>query len=192
MINMNAYRRISWIFLLCLLWLILMATYRRTGTWALQALLAFVRFTSTPRTSGTKWLGAIKDSKIVAAAFPDVQGIDLISPAFISPSTLPAGWSNGTEGPTDLSELGMACKKGQLLRLELIFDQTSSFETLPLVTHGYLTSLLSFGQKKAEQSRTCSYRAYRVRQMGVPGSRYICRLQSTATSRHQIKAYLHS
>ena len=107
MINMNAYRRISWTFLLCLIWLILVATYSRTGTWALQALLACVRLTSTPRTSGIKWAGSIKDSKIVAAAFPDVKGIDLVSPAFLSPSTLPAGWSNGTEGPTDLSELGM-------------------------------------------------------------------------------------
>lgn len=48
-----------------------------------------------------------KDSEAVAAAFPDVQGIELLSPAFLRPESTPAGWENGTEGPTSLTEMGM-------------------------------------------------------------------------------------
>ncbi|KAL0931231.1 Carboxypeptidase 2-like protein 3 [Colletotrichum truncatum] len=41
------------------------------------------------------------DSDIVAAAFPDVEGVDLFSPAFLNPEGIPAGFSDGTKGPTD-------------------------------------------------------------------------------------------
>lgn len=58
------------------------------------------------QTYGDDYLTTSKDSDIVAAAFPDVEGIELIAPAFTKPESLPAGWSNGTEGPTDLFELG--------------------------------------------------------------------------------------
>ena len=55
---------------------------------------------------GENQRGTIKDSDVVARAFPDVQGIELLSPAFQKPDTLPPGWSNGTDGPTDDTELG--------------------------------------------------------------------------------------
>jgi hypothetical protein len=46
-----------------------------------------------------------KDSDVVATAFPDVN-ITLLSPAFLSPETVPAAFANGTDGPTDDIDLG--------------------------------------------------------------------------------------
>ncbi|KAH7311510.1 hypothetical protein B0I35DRAFT_377684 [Stachybotrys elegans] len=43
----------------------------------------------------------VQDSELVAANFPDVEGIELLSPAFINPESVPAGFDNGTSGPTD-------------------------------------------------------------------------------------------
>ncbi|KAM3424494.1 hypothetical protein BST61_g6498 [Cercospora zeina] len=54
---------------------------------------------------GDNYLQVTKDSDIVASAFPEVEGIELIAPAFTNPDTLPAGWTNGSSGPTDLYEL---------------------------------------------------------------------------------------
>ncbi|KAK1711913.1 carboxypeptidase [Colletotrichum acutatum] len=42
-----------------------------------------------------------KDTDIVAANFKDIEGVDLLSPAFLTPETIPAGFSDGTQGPTD-------------------------------------------------------------------------------------------
>ncbi|KAK6207877.1 carboxypeptidase [Colletotrichum tabaci] len=42
-----------------------------------------------------------KDTDIVAANFKDVEGVDLLSPAFLTPDTIPEGFSEGTKGPTD-------------------------------------------------------------------------------------------
>ncbi|KAK5939091.1 hypothetical protein PMZ80_008394 [Knufia obscura] len=53
---------------------------------------------------GENQRGTIKDSDIVASAFPDVD-IQLLSPAFTNPETTPSGWSNGTDGPTSLTVL---------------------------------------------------------------------------------------
>lgn len=43
-----------------------------------------------------------KDSATVAEAFPEVEGIELLSPAFLRPESTPPGWENGTDGPTSL------------------------------------------------------------------------------------------
>lgn len=48
-----------------------------------------------------------KDSDAVAAAFPEIEGFELLSPAFLKPESTPPGWENGTEGPTSLAEMGM-------------------------------------------------------------------------------------
>jgi hypothetical protein len=56
---------------------------------------------------GENQRGTIKDSDVVARAFPDVEGIELLSPAFLRPNATPPGWSNGTDGPTDDAEMGM-------------------------------------------------------------------------------------
>lgn len=50
----------------------------------------------------------IKDSEAVANAFPEVEGFELLSPAFLKPESTPPGWENGTAGPTSLAEMGMA------------------------------------------------------------------------------------
>ncbi|OLN83713.1 Carboxypeptidase 2-like protein 3 [Colletotrichum chlorophyti] len=42
-----------------------------------------------------------KDSDVVAANFQDVEGVDLLSPAFLKPETKPGGFADGTKGPTD-------------------------------------------------------------------------------------------
>lgn len=55
---------------------------------------------------GENQRGTIKDSDIVAQAFPDVEGIELLSPAFLRPDSTPLGWVNGTDGPTDDAEMG--------------------------------------------------------------------------------------
>lgn len=54
---------------------------------------------------GENWVPVLKDSDIVAEAFPDVN-ITLFSPAFLTPETVPARFANGSEGPTDDIELG--------------------------------------------------------------------------------------
>ncbi|CRJ95719.1 hypothetical protein BN1708_002052, partial [Verticillium longisporum] len=43
----------------------------------------------------------LQDEDHVATNFPDVEGIELFSPAFVSPDTVPEAFSNGTSGPTD-------------------------------------------------------------------------------------------
>ncbi|KEY71241.1 hypothetical protein S7711_02348 [Stachybotrys chartarum IBT 7711] len=53
---------------------------------------------------GENWLPTVRDSDLVAANFPNVN-ITLRSPAFLRPETVPARFSNGTEGPTDDIEL---------------------------------------------------------------------------------------
>lgn len=55
-------------------------------------------------TYGENWVTTEKDEDIVAQNFPDVD-IPLLSPAFLNPESVPAGFSNGTEGPTDDIEL---------------------------------------------------------------------------------------
>ncbi|KAF9741655.1 hypothetical protein PMIN06_001432 [Paraphaeosphaeria minitans] len=42
----------------------------------------------------------IIDAPQVAANFPDVKGIELLSPAFADPSSIPPTFANGTSGPT--------------------------------------------------------------------------------------------
>lgn len=46
-----------------------------------------------------------RDSPAVEAAFPN-PNVTLISPAFASPDTVPAAFSNGTFGPTPDMEMG--------------------------------------------------------------------------------------
>ncbi|KAI4678868.1 hypothetical protein J4E81_010596 [Alternaria sp. BMP 2799] len=47
----------------------------------------------------------IIDAPQVAANFPDVDGIQLLSPAFINPENVPATFANGTSGPTPQRDL---------------------------------------------------------------------------------------
>ncbi|GAB7358242.1 hypothetical protein MBLNU230_g0393t1 [Neophaeotheca triangularis] len=51
---------------------------------------------------GNNALPVTKDSDIVSQAFPEVEGIELLSPAFLNPETVPEGFEDGTSSPTDL------------------------------------------------------------------------------------------
>ncbi|KAI9149933.1 carboxypeptidase 2 [Paramyrothecium foliicola] len=46
-----------------------------------------------------------QDNPTVSALFPNVSSVQLFSPAFINPESVPAGFANGTEGPTDINIL---------------------------------------------------------------------------------------
>jgi hypothetical protein len=48
----------------------------------------------------------VVDSPQVAANFPDIEGVEILAPAFLNPETVPSTWSNGTSGPTPQSTLG--------------------------------------------------------------------------------------
>lgn len=63
-----------------------------------------------------------KDSEAVSEAFPEVEGIELLSPAFLRPESTPPGWENGTQGPTSLAEMGM-------IRLDIIAINANAFQT---------------------------------------------------------------
>ncbi|KAH7070758.1 hypothetical protein BKA63DRAFT_83824 [Paraphoma chrysanthemicola] len=47
----------------------------------------------------------VVDSPQVAANFPDIEGVEILAPAFLNPETVPSTWSNGTSGPTPQSTL---------------------------------------------------------------------------------------
>lgn len=47
----------------------------------------------------------VRDPPLVAAAFPPVD-FELLSPAFLSPETVPAGFADNAAGPTDQNTLG--------------------------------------------------------------------------------------
>ena len=59
---------------------------------------------------------AIVDAPQVAANFPDVDGIQLLSPAFINPENVPATFANGTSGPTPQRDLGTFRRPSHLHR----------------------------------------------------------------------------
>jgi hypothetical protein len=50
-------------------------------------------------TYGDKYTPVSKDDDTIARNFPDID-IDLLSPAFLNPETVPEGFANGTSGPT--------------------------------------------------------------------------------------------
>lgn len=56
----------------------------------------------------------LQDSEAVAANFPDVEGVTLYSPAFLNPESVPAGFENGTSGPTDEAEMGEYCQRTRI------------------------------------------------------------------------------
>lgn len=48
----------------------------------------------------------VVDAPQVAANFHDVEDIELLSPAFINPTSVPGTFPNGTSGPTPHYSLG--------------------------------------------------------------------------------------
>jgi hypothetical protein len=56
-------------------------------------------------TYGNNDLAIDFDDEAISRNFEDVD-IQLLSPAFINPESVPVGFSNGTSGPTPLHEMG--------------------------------------------------------------------------------------
>lgn len=50
-------------------------------------------------TYGDNYTPVNKDDEAISRNYPDID-IDLLSPAFLNPETVPAGFANGTSGPT--------------------------------------------------------------------------------------------
>ncbi|KAF9881474.1 carboxypeptidase 2 [Colletotrichum karsti] len=74
--------------------------YHETATLGLfQAGLA------TALTYASNQVEVIPDTEQVAANFPEVEGVELFSPAFATPDSVPATFANGTSGPTDQATL---------------------------------------------------------------------------------------
>lgn len=48
-----------------------------------------------------------RDNESVAANFNDVDGFELLSPAFLNPISIQVGFENGTNGPTNDADMGM-------------------------------------------------------------------------------------
>jgi hypothetical protein len=61
-------------------------------------------------TYGNNALSVDFDNEAISRNYQDVD-IQLLSPAFTNPESIPAGFSNGTSGPTPLHELGMNLRK---------------------------------------------------------------------------------
>lgn len=47
-----------------------------------------------------------KDTEIVDGAFPAVEDIELLSPAFLTPDIRQPGFSDGTQGPSSQEDMG--------------------------------------------------------------------------------------
>ncbi|KAF6815476.1 carboxypeptidase 2 [Colletotrichum plurivorum] len=60
---------------------------------------------ATALTYASNQVPVLKDSDAVAANFPEVEGVELLSPAFAMPDSVPATFANGTSGPTDQATL---------------------------------------------------------------------------------------
>jgi len=56
-------------------------------------------------TYGNNDLAIDFDDEAISRNFQDID-IPLLSPAFLNPESVPAGFSNGTSGPTPLHEMG--------------------------------------------------------------------------------------
>lgn len=48
----------------------------------------------------------VVDAPQIAASFPAIEGIELLSPAFVNPKDVPGTFANGTSGPTPQYTLG--------------------------------------------------------------------------------------
>lgn len=55
-------------------------------------------------------VATVKDTAVIAKNFPDVEGVELQSPAFSDPDSVPEAFTNGTVGPTSQETMGMAIK----------------------------------------------------------------------------------
>ena len=76
------------------------------------------------------------DLELVAANFPD-PNVTLLSPAFISPDGVPQGFNDGTEGPTDATNMGCFLQsladRNDWMSYQASCSSSEEGRTLPLV-----------------------------------------------------------
>ncbi|RSL63239.1 hypothetical protein CEP54_005343 [Fusarium duplospermum] len=67
----------------------------------LTAGLLYVGLATAAHRYADNQVALVRDSDEAAKHFPDVEGVELYSPPFMDPKSVPAGFENGTSGPTD-------------------------------------------------------------------------------------------
>lgn len=95
------------------------------------------------------------DNELVSRNYQDVD-IQLLSPAFTNPESVPSGFSNGTSGPTPDHEMGKNFQRRQTLDMTLMIQKTISCDPSLSATTGPLTTALSSSQSKAVLFLICS------------------------------------
>ena len=73
---------------------------------------------SSPPGYANRNLPVQKDDEKVSKNFEDVDGIELLSPAFLNPEISPDGWENGTASATPQIHQG-TCGKSSPMLLQL-------------------------------------------------------------------------
>ncbi|KAF5025738.1 hypothetical protein F66182_2205 [Fusarium sp. NRRL 66182] len=68
---------------------------------ALVSGLLYAGLASAQLSYARNQVALVKDSDEAARHFPDVEGVELNSPAFTNPKSVPSRFDNGTSGPTD-------------------------------------------------------------------------------------------
>lgn len=86
-------------------------------------------------TYGNNDLAIDLDNEAVSRNYQDVD-IDLISPAFTNPESVPIGFSNGTSGPTPDHELGKSALIAPAKSTKANNHQTTSSVRSPTATTG--------------------------------------------------------
>jgi len=56
---------------------------------------------------GHNYVPVRRDNEAIAANFQDIEGFELMAPAFTSAQDVPPGFASGREGPTDDAKLGI-------------------------------------------------------------------------------------
>lgn len=62
---------------------------------------------------GHNYVPVRRDNEAVTANFQDIEGFELIAPAFTNPDSVPTRFHNGTEGPTDDAKMGNGQQSGR-------------------------------------------------------------------------------
>lgn len=117
-----------------------------SGTQAiLLCLISSILAQSIEPTYGDNYTPVNKDDEAISRNYPDID-IDLLSPAFLNPETIPEGFANGTSGPTPDHVMRMSI--WNVLRIVLMATKTTSSRTSHLAMTGTITMLRISRQNK--------------------------------------------
>lgn len=102
-------------------------------------------------TYGDNYTPVNKDDDAISRNYPDID-IDLLSPAFLNPETIPAGFANGTSGPTP--DFVMSMSVAVHFRRDTNFQTDNFLQTLASRNDWYNYYVADF---KTEQGRPLPY-----------------------------------